>query len=82
VASLFRKGPDTILKKVAEEAAEVILSCKNGDSERIISEVADLFFHALVAMGYYKVSPADIYRELGKRFGKSGLRQQGEEKRL
>jgi phosphoribosyl-ATP pyrophosphohydrolase/phosphoribosyl-AMP cyclohydrolase len=44
VASLFRKGPDTILKKVAEEAAEVILSCKNGDSERIISEVADLFF--------------------------------------
>ncbi len=75
VASLFRKGHDTLLKKVGEEATEVVLACKDGDREQVVYEVADLFFHTLVAMGYHGIPPADVYGELGKRFGKSGLRQ-------
>ena len=78
VASLFRKGLDAILKKVGEEATEVVLACKGGEKERVVYEVADLFFHTLVAMGYHNVPPADIYRELGRRFGKSGLKEKEE----
>jgi len=76
VAFLFREGLDAILKKVGEEATEVMLACKDGDRERVIYEVADLFFHTLVAMGYHSVPPADVYRELGRRFGKSGLKKE------
>ncbi len=74
-ALLFRKGLDKILKKVGEEASEVIIACKNKDRGEIIYEVADLFFHTLVAMGYFDIAPARIYEELHKRFGKSGLRK-------
>ncbi len=75
VASLFREGHDAILKKVGEEATEVVMACKDGKKERIIYEMGDLFFHALVAMGYHNIPPEEIYRELGRRFGKSGLKK-------
>ena len=78
VASLFRKGLDAILKKVGEEATEVVLAGKDGDRERVVYEVADLFFHTLVAMGYYNVPPSDVYGELGRRFGRSGLEEKEE----
>ena len=71
---LFEGGHDKILKKVAEEAGEVLLASKGGKREEIIYEVADLFFHTLMVLGYHGVELQEIYEELGKRFGKSGLR--------
>ena len=73
-AKLFEGGLDRILKKVAEEAGEVLLASKGGKREEIVYEVADLFFHTLMVLGYHDVSLHDVYEELGKRFGKSGLR--------
>lgn len=71
VASLFEGGQDRILKKVAEEAAEVVLASKGGKREEILHEVADLFFHTLVALGYHDLALQDVYRTLGERFGAS-----------
>jgi phosphoribosyl-ATP pyrophosphohydrolase/phosphoribosyl-AMP cyclohydrolase len=73
--TLFKGGHDKILKKVAEEAGEVLLASKGGKREEIIYEVADLFFHTLMVLGYHDIPLQEIYRELGKRFGKPGLRQ-------
>jgi phosphoribosyl-ATP pyrophosphohydrolase/phosphoribosyl-AMP cyclohydrolase len=71
---LFEGGVDKILKKVAEEAGEVLIAAKGGKKEEIVYEVADLFFHTLMVLGYHDVTLLDVYQELGKRFGKSGLR--------
>lgn len=71
---LFEGGQDKILKKVAEEAGEVLIAAKGGKRAEIVYEVADLFFHTLLVLGYHDVTLLEIYRELGKRFGKSGLR--------
>jgi phosphoribosyl-AMP cyclohydrolase / phosphoribosyl-ATP pyrophosphohydrolase len=71
---LFEGGHDKILKKVAEEAGEVLLASKGGKNEEIVYEVADLLFHTLMVLGYHDLALHDIYQELGKRFGKSGLR--------
>jgi phosphoribosyl-ATP pyrophosphohydrolase/phosphoribosyl-AMP cyclohydrolase len=71
---LFEGGHDKILKKVAEEAGEVLIAAKGGKKEEIIYEVADLLFHALMVLGYHDISLHDVYQELGKRFGKSGIR--------
>jgi len=73
VASLFAKGLDKILGKVGEEATETAVAGKGGDVDELIYEVADLFFHVLVLLGYYDVSPARIYDELRRRFGVSGI---------
>ena len=73
VASLFAKGEDAILKKVAEEAGEVLLAAKGGDPEALTREVADLLFHTLVAMADKGVRPEHVAAELGRRFGTSGL---------
>ncbi len=73
-SKLFDGGQDKILKKVAEEAGEVLLASKGGKKEEIVYEVADLLFHTLMVLGYHEVSLQDIYEELGRRFGKSGLR--------
>jgi phosphoribosyl-ATP pyrophosphohydrolase/phosphoribosyl-AMP cyclohydrolase len=71
---LFEGGHDKILKKVAEEAGEVLIAAKGGKKDEIIYEVADLFFHTLMVLGYHEVPLQEIYLELGRRFGKSGLR--------
>ena len=68
VASLFAGGVDRILKKVAEEAGEVLLACKNGERDQIVWETADLWFHTLVALGHHDIPPAAIYDELARRF--------------
>lgn len=73
---LFEGGHDKILKKVAEEAGEVLLAAKGGKREEIIYEVADLLFHTLMVLGYHEVSLQEVYEELGARYGKSGLKQQ------
>jgi len=75
VSSLFREGLNKILKKIGEEAAEVMLSGREGIEEHIIHEIADLFFHCLVLLGFYQISPDRIYEELRRRFGKSGMEE-------
>lgn len=75
VASLFAKGQDTILKKIGEESGEVIIASKNGKKEEIIYEMADLWFHSLVALAYHNVHPSEVIQELQRRFGKSGVRE-------
>lgn len=72
VARLFRGGEDRILKKVAEEAGEVVLGVKNGRPEEITAEVADLWFHSLVALALKDVPPGRVFAELARRFGQGG----------
>ncbi len=74
VSTLLQGDVDRILKKVVEEAGEVVLAGKNDNRDEIIYEMADLWFHTLVMLGYYAIPPEAIYQELGKRFGKSGIR--------
>ncbi|MBM4123988.1 MAG: bifunctional phosphoribosyl-AMP cyclohydrolase/phosphoribosyl-ATP diphosphatase HisIE [Nitrospira sp.] len=79
-SKLFQGGIDKVLKKVVEEAGEVVLAAKGGKKEEIVYETADLFFHTLVALGYCDITPEEVYRELAGRFGKSGLRPEKTEK--
>lgn len=73
VASLYDKGIDTILKKVGEEATEVVIAAKDGDKSQIIYETADLWFHTLVLLAEQGLSAADVLSELERRFGLSGI---------
>ncbi len=75
VASLFAKGLDKILGKIGEEATEVAVAGKGGNPEEVVSEMADLFFHALVLLGYYDLPPERVYDELRSRFGLSGIEE-------
>jgi phosphoribosyl-ATP pyrophosphohydrolase/phosphoribosyl-AMP cyclohydrolase len=70
VSGLFDKGLDKILKKIGEEAGETIIGAKNEDKKEIIYETADLWFHSLITLSYFGITPKDIYEELGRRFGK------------
>lgn len=74
---LFRKGKDEILKKVGEEAVEVILAAKGQGKEQLVYELSDLLYHLLVLMAEEGVTPEDVYGELEARFGVSGLRKSG-----
>ncbi|WAA10974.1 bifunctional phosphoribosyl-AMP cyclohydrolase/phosphoribosyl-ATP diphosphatase HisIE [Fervidibacillus albus] len=67
---LFREGLDKILKKVGEEASEVIIGAKNENKEELIYELSDLIYHALVLMVQQGVTIEDIKKELSKRYGK------------
>jgi phosphoribosyl-ATP pyrophosphohydrolase len=73
VASLFAKGQDAILKKVAEEAAEAVLAAKGGDKLHIVRETADLWFHSLLLLAWHGLAPEDVLAELRRREGVSGL---------
>jgi phosphoribosyl-ATP pyrophosphohydrolase len=73
VAGLYAKGEDTILKKVGEEAAEVLIAAKGGDCDQIVYETADLWFHTLVMLAHYDIGPDAVLDELARRFGLSGL---------
>lgn len=68
VAELFNKGNATIMKKIGEEGVEFVVACQSGNRDDITSEAADLWFHSLVAMAAYDVSPEDVFKELKKRF--------------
>jgi phosphoribosyl-ATP pyrophosphohydrolase len=72
VASLYAGGIDKILKKIGEESAETIIAAKDADNDKIIYEVADLWFHTLVLLAHQGLSPNDVLAELDKRFGISG----------
>ena len=73
VSSLYQKGLDHTCNKVKEESDELINALKNENNERIISEVADLWFHSLVALSMKNLSSDDILIKLEKRFGISGI---------
>ncbi len=72
VASLYTKGLDSILKKIAEEAAETIMAAKDGDKQHIVYEVADLWFHTLILLAQQGLGPQDVLNELARREGMSG----------
>jgi phosphoribosyl-ATP pyrophosphohydrolase len=80
VASLYKKGLDTILKKIGEEAAETIIAGKGGDKQQIIYETADLWFHCMVLLASQGLSPEDVLGELQRRFGLSGLDEKAQRK--
>ena len=75
VASLYHKGENSILKKVAEEAAEFCFAVKDNDKKEIIYEAADLAFHTLVALAYKNIHPEAILEELKRREGVSGIEE-------
>ena len=75
VARLFAKGNDAILKKIGEEATEVVMAAKDGDPKRVVAEVADLWFHTMIALAAHGLRPADVLAELERREGISGLEE-------
>jgi phosphoribosyl-ATP pyrophosphohydrolase len=75
VAKLFNKGEDAILKKVIEEAGEVLLAAKDGDHQHLVYEVADLWFHTLVLLAQKGLNAEDVLKELARREGVSGIEE-------
>lgn len=83
VARLLHKGPDAFLKKIGEEATETVMAAKDIDhggatpelQAKLVGEVADLWFHSLIALAYYGLSPADVIAELERRAGTSGIEE-------
>ncbi|MDO8770660.1 MAG: phosphoribosyl-ATP diphosphatase [Burkholderiaceae bacterium] len=79
VARLLSKGPDAFLKKIGEEATEVVMAAKDadhgGDKSKIVGEVADLWFHCMIALAHYDLAPSDVLAELEKRAGTSGIEE-------
>ena len=83
VARLLHKGPDAFLKKIGEEATETVMAAKDIDhggptaelKAKLVGEVADLWFHSLIALVYYGLTPADVLAELERREGTSGIEE-------
>ncbi len=79
VARLFGKGDDAILKKIGEEATEVVLAAKDlrhgGEASKLVGEVADLWFHSLVLLAHFDLGPDAVIAELERREGLSGLEE-------
>lgn len=85
VARLFHRGDDAVLKKIGEEATEVVLAAKDvrqgGARVALVGEVADLWFHCLVMLSHFDLSPADVIAELERREGMSGIEEKALRKR-
>jgi phosphoribosyl-ATP pyrophosphohydrolase len=79
VSRLFQKGSDAFLKKIGEEATETVMAAKDadhgGDRQKIVYEVADLWFHSMIVLAHYGLSPADVLAELERREGTSGIEE-------
>ncbi len=79
VARLLHKGPEAFLKKIGEEATEVVMAAKDadhgGDRNKIVYEVADLWFHSMIALAHYGLTPAEVVAELERREGTSGIEE-------
>jgi phosphoribosyl-ATP pyrophosphohydrolase len=73
VAQLFAKGEDAILKKVGEEATEMVLAAKSGDRLHLVRETADLWFHCMIVLSQHGLGPADVLAEMHRREGISGI---------
>jgi phosphoribosyl-ATP pyrophosphohydrolase len=77
---LLHKGPDAFLKKIGEEATEAVMAAKDaelagGDPQKLVNEVADLWFHSMIALAHFNLSPLDVVAELARREGLSGLEE-------
>jgi phosphoribosyl-ATP pyrophosphohydrolase len=79
VARLLHQGPDAVLKKIGEEATEVVMAAKDaehgGDANKIVAEVADLWFHSMIALARFGLTPAQVIAELDRRAGTSGIEE-------
>src|SRR4051812_22813958 len=79
VARLLHRGPDAFLKKIGEEATEAVMAAKDiergGEPQKLVNEIADLWFHTLVALAHYGLKPADVIAELERRAGTSGIEE-------
>ena len=83
VARLLHKGPDAFLKKIGEEATETVMAAKDLDYSTptpelrasLVGEVADLWFHSMIALAHYGLSPADVIAELERGEGTSGIEE-------
>ena len=77
VAKLFSKGDDAILKKIGEEATETVMAAKDarvsGDASKVLYETADLWFHTMVLLSQFGLTPQQVIDELGRREGVSGI---------
>jgi phosphoribosyl-ATP pyrophosphohydrolase len=73
IARLLAKGEDGVLKKIGEEATETVMACKDGERLHIVGEMADLWFHCLIALSHYGLRPSDVLMELRRREGISGI---------
>ncbi|GKT21489.1 phosphoribosyl-ATP diphosphatase [Acidovorax sp. SUPP3334] len=86
VARLLHKGPDAFLKKIGEEATEVVMAAKDvdhgADPSKLVYEVADLWFHSMIALAHYGLTPADVVAELERREGTSGIEEKSLRKAL
>jgi phosphoribosyl-ATP pyrophosphohydrolase len=86
VARLLHKGPDAFLKKIGEEATEVVMAAKDceqgADVQKLVNEVADLWFHSMIALAHVGRGPADVVAELVRREGLSGLEEKALRKAL
>lgn len=80
VAKLYHKGLDAILKKIGEEATETVMAAKDGEADKIIYEVADLWFHTMVLLKQQNLEPRQVLDELERRFGLSGLDEKASRK--
>lgn len=84
VAKLLHKGPDAFLKKIGEEATEVVMAAKDvdhgADPGKLLYEVADLWFHTMIALSHYGLTPAQVVAELERREGTSGLAEKAARK--
>jgi phosphoribosyl-ATP pyrophosphohydrolase len=82
VAGLYVKGLDAILKKIGEEAAEMLVAAKNGDRGQIVCEAADLWFHCLVMLAHQGIHPNEVLAELERREGVSGIAEKAARKEI
>ena len=86
VARLLHKGPDAFLKKIGEEATETVMAAKDlrhgSESQHLVNEMSDLWFHCMVALAHYDLSPADVINELARREGLGGLEEKALRKAL
>lgn len=82
VAKLFAKGDDAILKKIGEEATETVLAAKDvrhgAEPNKLVYECADLWFHTMVMLAHYDLTPQDVLNELARREGLSGLEEKAQ----
>ena len=81
VAKLFAKGDDAMLKKIGEEATEVVLAAKGTDRLHLVREVTDLWFHCMIVLARHGLGPADVLAEMKRREGISGVDEKAARKK-
>ncbi|HYR05186.1 MAG TPA: phosphoribosyl-ATP diphosphatase [Gallionella sp.] len=81
VAKMLGRGEDAILKKIGEEATEMILASKGGDRTHLVYETADLWFHCMVLLAKHGLSANDVLNELARREGLSGIAEKESRKK-